>query len=113
VEVFYAGFGFSHPSNYAALVIFGLGASALSFLLTPFFSMLSRKFEYDADQFAIEVLDRPETMSEVIALLTKENLSNINPHPWYSFFHYSHPAPVERVRAIEKALSNLSPKGDA
>ena len=110
VEVFYYGFGFSHPSNYAALVIFSLGVSALSFLFTPFFSMLSRRFEYKADKFAINALESPEAMAEVIALLTKKNLMNVNPHPWYSFFHYSHPAPVERVRAIEKAIEDTKPQ---
>jgi len=99
-EIFYSGMGFSHPSNYAALVVFGLLVSALSFLFTPFFSMLSRQFEYSADRFALKLIDSPETMAEVIAILSKENLINLNPHPWYSFFHYSHPAPVERVEAI-------------
>jgi len=108
-EIFYYGFGFSHPSNYAALIIFGLGISTLSFLFTPVFSLLSRKFEYDADQFAVNVLKTPKTMAEVIALLTKENLLNLNPHPGYSFFHYSHPAPVERIQAIEKAIAKKSP----
>ena len=110
VEVFYYGFGFSHPSNYAALVIFSLGVSALSFLFTPFFSILSRRFEYHADKFAIAALEKPKAMAEVIALLTKKNLLNVNPHPWYSFFHYSHPAPVERVRAIEKAIADTKPQ---
>lgn len=112
LEIFYHGFGFSHPSNYAALIIFSLGASALSFLFTPLFSMLSRKFEYNADAFAINILEKPKVMAEVIALLTKENLLNVNPHPWYSFFHYSHPAPVERVRAIEKAIVDRVPEGE-
>jgi len=110
VEVFYYGFGFSHPSNYAALVIFSLGVSALSFLFTPFFSILSRRFEYSADKFAVTTLESPQTMVEVIALLTKKNLMNVNPHPWYSFFHYSHPAPAERVRAIEKAIADTKPQ---
>jgi len=112
VDVFYYGFGFSHPSNYAALVIFSLGVSALSFLFTPFFSVLSRRFEYNADKFAINALESPQAMAEVIALLTKKNLTNVSPHPWYSFFHYSHPAPVERVRAIEKAIENTKPQKD-
>jgi len=110
VEVFYYGFGFSHPSNYAALVIFSLGISALSFLFTPLFSLLSRRFEYHADAFAIDVLEKPTIMAEVIALLAKENLLNLNPHPWYSFFHYSHPAPAERVRATEEAIALTKPE---
>ena len=106
LEIFYHGFGFSHSSNYAALVILGLSVSPLSFIVTPLFSMLSRRFEYKADEFAIKNLERPQAMPEVIAILTRENLMNINPHPWYSFFHYSHPTPVERINSIKKLLKN-------
>ena len=99
-EPFYHGLGFSHPSNYAALIIFSLCASTISVFFKPLLSALSRRHEYAADRFAVKVTESPRSMAEVIALLTKENLSNLNPHPWYSFFHYSHPAPVERVQAI-------------
>jgi len=106
LEIFYHGFGFSHPSNYAALIILGLSASSLSFLVTPIFSMISRRFEYQADEFAIKNLEEPQAMPEVIAVLTKENLINVNPHPWYSFFHYSHPSPVERINALKRRLKS-------
>jgi STE24 endopeptidase len=105
MEIFYYGLGFSHPSNYAALVIFGLCASSVSFVFTPLFAKLSRKHEYEADAFAVHHLDRTEAMKDVIILLSKENLSNLHPHPWYRAFHYSHPSPVERIEAIEKAIA--------
>ena len=108
MEIFYYGLGFAQPSNYAALVIFGLCASSASFVFTPLFSKLSRKHEYQADEFAVQQLDQPEAMKDVIALLSKKNLSNLNPHPWYSAFHYSHPSPVERITAIEKAIAARS-----
>lgn len=104
LEMFYDGLGFSQPSNYAALIIFGLCASAVSFVFTPLFSILSRRFEYRADEFAVRHLEQPEGMKEAIALLSKENLSNLHPHPSYSFFHYTHPSPVERMQAIDRAI---------
>jgi STE24 endopeptidase len=107
MELFYHGLGFSQPSNYAALVVFGLCASAVSFIFTPLFSKLSRGHEYEADEFAVKHLEQPEAMKDVIALLSKENLANLHPHPWYSFFHYSHPAPVERIKAIDKAIGRF------
>ena len=108
MEMFYYGLGFSQPSNYAALVIFGLCASSVSFAFTPLFSKLSRIHEYQADTFAVRQLDEPKAMKDVIALLSKENLANLNPHPWYSAFHYSHPSPVERIIAIEKAIAETT-----
>ncbi|HNU71618.1 MAG TPA: M48 family metallopeptidase [Thermodesulfobacteriota bacterium] len=107
---FYNGLGFSHPSNYAALVIFSLCASAFSFLVTPVLSTLSRRLEYHADSFAVNTLMQPEAMKEAIVILSKKNLTNLNPHPWYSFFHYTHPAPVERIQAIEKAIREKASK---
>jgi STE24 endopeptidase len=109
MELFYQGLGFPHPSNYAALVIFGLCASALSFVFTPLFSKLSRSYEYKADEFAVKHLDQPEALKDVIVLLSKENLANLHPHPWYSFFHYTHPSPVERIQAIDEAIARFGP----
>ncbi len=97
---FYHGLGFSHPSNYAAIVIFGLCASLIGFFFQPIFSALSRRHEYRADRFAVEATGDAKGMAETIVVLIKENLAVLNPHPLYSFFHYSHPAPVERVKAI-------------
>ena len=99
-QAFYHGLGFTHSSNYAALIIFSMCASTVSFLFKPIFTAVSRRHEYQADRFAVEKTGDRESMAEVIVILTKENLSNLNPHPWYSFFHYSHPAPVERVNSI-------------
>ncbi len=97
---FFHGLGFAQPSNYAALIIFSLCASTLAYLFKPIMSVISRRHEYQADRFAVATTRDKQSMADVIASLTKENLSNLNPHPLYSFFHYSHPAPVERVRAI-------------
>lgn len=104
LEGFYLGFGFIYPSHYAALAIVAVGAPSLSFLATPFFSMVSRRFEYQADDYALGVLATPRAMAEVIVFLTKDNLANTNPHPWYSFFHYSHPGPTERINALQQRI---------
>ena len=34
--------------------------------------------------------------------LSKNSLSNINPHPAYVFFHYSHPTLLQRIKALNK-----------
>ena len=43
-------------------------------------------------------------MITALRKLNRENLSNLTPHPWYSSFHYDHPALLEREAAL-KALS--------
>jgi STE24 endopeptidase len=47
-------------------------------------------------------------MKSALLRLSKDNLSNLAPHPLYSFFHYSHPTLSERLAALdrfEKALA--------
>jgi len=55
-----------------------------------------------ADRFAAATLRDGRPMEEALVNLTVKNLSNLTPHPWYSFYHYSHPTPVERIEAIRR-----------
>jgi STE24 endopeptidase len=98
---FYEAFQFAQPSAHAALLIFMKTSGAFTFFLSPLSSILSRKHEYEADRFAAEVMERREPMIQGLVKLTRDNLSNLTPHPWYSFFYYSHPTVMERIRALE------------
>ncbi len=109
---FYLAFGFQSASAYAALFIFGMASGAFTFFLLPLFSMLSRRHEYEADRFAAGVLGEGQPMVHSLIKLSKDNLSNLSPHPLYSFFYYSHPTTIERVRALE-ALTDRMPQGPA
>ncbi|MCI0626641.1 MAG: M48 family metallopeptidase [Acidobacteria bacterium] len=99
---FYDAFQFAEPSPHAALLIFMKTADAFTFFLAPLSSILSRKHEYEADRFAAEVMERREPMIQGLVKLTRDNLSNLTPHPLYSFFYYSHPTVMERIRALER-----------
>ncbi|HXG50122.1 MAG TPA: M48 family metallopeptidase [candidate division Zixibacteria bacterium] len=96
---FYAAFGLA-PSNHAALVLFSLVSGPAVFYLGPLLNYLSRRHEYEADRFAALALGDGRAMEEALVNLTVKNLANLTPHPWYSAYHYSHPTPVERIRAI-------------
>jgi STE24 endopeptidase len=98
---FYQAFGFMTASSYAALFIFMKASGSFTFFLEPLFSLLSRKHEYEADRFAAEAVGTPEPMIQGLVKLTKDNLSNLTPHPLYSFFYYSHPTVMERIAALE------------
>jgi len=102
---FYQDFGFEGRSSYAALFIFTRVAGPYTFFLTPLMSMFSRKHEYEADRFAAETMEASQPMIQGLVKLSQENLSNLTPHPLYSFFFYSHPTVLERVRALEQVIS--------
>jgi STE24 endopeptidase len=98
-EPFFAAFDL-RPSNAGALVLFSILSGSLTFYLGPLMNLLSRKHEYEADQFAANTLDDGKPMEDALIKLTVKNLANLTPHPWYSAYHYSHPTPMERIAAI-------------
>jgi STE24 endopeptidase len=99
----FKAFGFSELSPHALLVILTFCAGPFTFFFKPLFTMLSRKFEYAADAYAVQHIESAEALKSGLIRLAKSNLSNLTPHPWYSFYHYSHPAPEERLKALEPA----------
>ena len=74
----------------------------LSFLLKPVFNGFTRLMEREADRFSCDLEGRPETMIAVLVKLSRDNLSNLFPHPLYALFEYSHPPVLERIRHIRE-----------
>ncbi len=99
----FRAFGLDAPAHHTALVIFTLISGPFTFWLSPFMNQISRRHEYEADGFAVRLLDDGKPLEEALVALTVNNLSNPTPHPWYSAYHDSHPATAERVRAIRAA----------
>ena len=98
----FEAFGFSRVSYHGIFVILSFAAGPFTFFLTPLFTMWSRKHEYEADAFAARNTDYGNDLKEGLIIMSKENLSNLTPHPLYSFYHYSHPTVGERIKAIDK-----------
>lgn len=101
-QPFYEAFRAGNPSPHKALILFALFSGTFTFWLTPLMNALSRKHEFEADKFSVETTGDKENMASSLMKLSSDNLSNLTPHPWYSFYHYSHPTTEERVAAIKK-----------
>jgi len=97
-------------SFYARVLILGLAGSLAMFPLTPLFSFLSRRYEGEADRFASALTGHPEALASALVKLSRENLSNLHPHPLYAKFYYSHPPVVERIRKLRGQKSVMSNK---
>ena len=93
-------FGVKETSVYVSLILFGILMSPISDLLSIGGSVMSRKHEFEADAYAAEVTGNPVAMADALRKLSKDNLSNLTPHPFYVFVNYSHPPVSERVRAL-------------
>jgi STE24 endopeptidase len=103
----FEAFYMDNVSVYAGLLFFGLLFTPLEFLLSLAMNALSRKNEYEADKFAVETTQHPESFIDALKKLSRDNLSNLTPHPFYVKMNYSHPPVVERIRAIKDLDFNL------
>ena len=91
----------------ADIPAFHLGLIGFSFLFSPiglitgiFTNILSRKNEFEADEYAKETYDG-ESLKLALKKLSVDSLSNLYPHPFYVFIHYSHPPLLERLKALD------------
>ena len=87
-------------SFYARIVMLAFIGSLFMFPLTPLLSSLSRRYEAEADRFAADLTGHPDALASALVKLSRENLSNLHPHPFYARFYYSHPPMVERIRKL-------------
>lgn len=91
--------GVSQPSFHAALIGFGILYSPISEGTSLIMNMLSRKFEYEADDYAKSTFGAPPMIS-ALKKLSKHSLSNLTPHKAYVFMHYSHPPLFRRIKNL-------------
>jgi len=92
-------------SVYAGLIFFGMLYSPIELILSLAMHLLSRKNEYEADRFAADTIQRPESMIDALKKLSVDNLSNLTPHPFYVFLNYSHPPVLQRIQAIRQTVA--------
>ncbi len=86
-------------SVYAGLIFFGLLYAPIEMILSIVMQMVSRKHEFEADNYAATTF-KQEPMVQALKKLSKDNLSNLTPHPFYVFLNYSHPPVLQRIKAI-------------
>ncbi|MBI5462329.1 MAG: M48 family metallopeptidase [Gammaproteobacteria bacterium] len=101
---FYQGLGVpapstQEPSTHMALLLFMLAAPVFSLFLQPLFSRLSRKHEFEADDYAAEQTGARHLVSALVKLY-RDNASTLTPDPLYSAFHDSHPPAPVRVAKL-------------
>lgn len=93
--------GGSEASFHLGLIAFAILYSPFQLFLSIFMNMISRRNEYQADAYAAENHSSDALISG-LKKLSKNNLSNLTPHPLYVFFHYSHPTLLQRINAMNQ-----------
>lgn len=98
--------GATRHSFHLALLAFGIIYSPVNMLLGLGINTLSRKNEYQADDFAKQHYNSAHLISALKKLAGK-NLSNLTPHPAFVFAHYSHPTLNQRISNLTPQTNNL------
>lgn len=101
-EGLFEAFYMEEMSVYAGLIFFGMLYAPIEMILSIVMQIFSRKHEYEADAFAAQTTGEPEDMVQALKKLSKDNLSNLTPHPFYAFLNYSHPPVLQRIQAIRQ-----------
>ena len=97
--VFSEALGVMKPSFHIGLIAFGILYTPISGITGFLMSLLSRKFEYQADDFAKETYAATPLINS-LKKLSRNSLSNLTPHPLYVKFQYSHPTLLQRYRNL-------------
>ena len=97
---FYSGLGVTQPSLAAALLLFLFVVPTFTVFLQPLMSALSRRHEFEADEFAAGQADAGKLI-EALVKLYRENANTLTPDPLYSAFHDSHPPAPVRIANLQ------------
>tara|TARA_Y100000996_G_C22535109_1_gene648024 strand:+ start:804 stop:2030 length:1227 start_codon:yes stop_codon:yes gene_type:complete len=90
-----------NPNSPGQLIIFfSLMVPSILFFLNPFFSSLSRKNEFEADNYAKDFSNKDDLISS-LKKLYKENLTILKTSPLYSSIYNSHPTVFERINNLK------------
>ncbi|MGA2668501.1 MAG: M48 family metallopeptidase [Ignavibacteria bacterium] len=101
-------FGFTEVWDIGALPVLVLIASVFGFIMKPAGAYISRKFEYEADRFALDTTQNLPVFRSVMEKLAFQNLSDEEPNKLVEFWSYSHPSVKRRIAAAEKYYKEIS-----
>ena len=97
---FYSGLGvmpnLNGNNSALALLLFMLVLPLFTFFVSPLSARRSRKFEFEADAYAVANSDG-QALASALLKLYQDNASTLTPDPWYVAFYYSHPPASQRL----------------
>jgi len=88
-----------NASPHIIMVLFLLLSPVISFLMMPFFGMLSRHNEYKADEYG-SACESKEALCSALVKLADENKSFPLAHPLTIALYFTHPPLVQRLQKL-------------
>lgn len=100
----FEAFSMESTSIYASIVFFGLLFTPIELIISPVMQFISRRNEYQADQWAVETTANKQHLISGLKKLSSENLANLSPHPLFVLLNYSHPPLLNRLESINSLV---------
>jgi len=104
---FYNSLGVETASTHTALILFMMIMPVFTYFVSPLFSALSRRHEFEADEFAHSNSDYKALISALVNMY-RDNASTLTPDPIHSMFYDSHPPATIRINHLEAIASGGS-----
>ncbi|MBW2059574.1 MAG: M48 family metallopeptidase [Deltaproteobacteria bacterium] len=98
----YRTFGFHGLLPFVGVFLVGTVVELAGYFLYPLGSAISRTLERQADDEASRLMGTGLPLARALRRLALDNLANLNPHPLYAWFYYTHPPVVERIERLER-----------
>lgn len=100
-------FSFAEITQISSLPLLALWGALIGLIQTPISNYISRRFEYEADKYAIASTNKTEAFINTLEKLTEQNLGDREPHPLVEWFFYSHPSIRNRIASLQLTTSQL------
>lgn len=94
--------GIGEVSDLANLPLLVFLAELASLAAMPLVNAVSRRYESQADRFAVKLSEKPEAYSRALYRLARQNLAELWPPRWVELLLYTHPAIGRRMASIAK-----------
>ncbi|MBT8386588.1 MAG: M48 family metallopeptidase, partial [Ignavibacteria bacterium] len=101
-----AWFDFTSITQIGALPLLALWSMLIGIIQTPIGNILSRRYEYQADEYAVVETGNADVFIGTLVKLNEQNLGDKEPHPFVEWFFYSHPSIKNRISAISSLAGN-------
>lgn len=91
-------FGFASVSDIAALPLLFLYLSLYGLITTPITNIQSRKYEWEADTFALQTTKDKGAFISAMEKLADQNLADKTPNKIIEYLFHSHPSLEKRIQ---------------
>ena len=97
---FFSALGVDVASDHMAILLFLMVVPVFTFPLTPIGAYLSRRHEFQADEYAANQSDGQALVSALVKLY-RDNATTLTPDRIYSGFYDSHPPAPRRIERLQ------------